>query len=244
MKPDSRGPWVALYAKTLYSKTFNLLTCVERSVFLQSLFMASRMEYDCLYNGHYYHLLPGQLVVSQRDLAEKCGRDCSRQIVRDTISKLVACGTITHSRAKSGTQSPSLITFINWDVYQRPLTHTTQSRTHSSTQLQPTDGIQPLINGGENASLQGSYKVDTQYNTQTRLEDKDSVVTQKRMNTKVPLLTFDPPTQSVVGELEEARQRFAAAFPKNDFAMTLEKMRVWIVKKGNPRPLDGNFNAC
>jgi hypothetical protein len=91
-----------------------------------------------------------------------------------------------------------------------------------------------LINGGENASLQGSYKVDTQYNTQTRLEDKDSVVTQKRMNRKVPLLTFDPPTQSVVGELEEARQRFSTAFPKSDFDMALEKMRVWIVKKGNP----------
>jgi phage replication O-like protein O len=63
---------------------------------------------------------------------------------------------------------------------------------------------------------------------------KNSSVVKKRMNQKVPLLTFDPPTQSVVGELEEAKQRFAAAFPKNDFATIMEKMRVWIVKKGNP----------
>jgi hypothetical protein len=70
--------------------------------------------------------------------------------------------------------------------------------------------------------------------TSKRLEDKEGVVTQKRMNRKVPLLTFDPPSQSVIGELEEAKQRFAAAFPKNDFTVVMEKMRVWIVKKGNP----------
>ena len=70
--------------------------------------------------------------------------------------------------------------------------------------------------------------------TSKRLEEKNSSVIKKRMNTKVPLLTFDPSTQSVVGELVEAEQRFAAAFPTKDFHAVMEKMRVWIVKKGNP----------
>lgn len=161
MTPDYKGPWIALYTKTARSETFNGLTCVERSVFLQGFLLAARMEYDCSYKGHFYHILPGQFVISQRDLAEQCGEGCTRQIVRSTIDKLVAAQTWTHSRAKSGAQSPSLITFINWGVYQRPLTQTTQSRTHRTTQLQPTDAPQPLIKGGENASLHGSYKVDT-----------------------------------------------------------------------------------
>ncbi len=63
---------------------------------------------------------------------------------------------------------------------------------------------------------------------------KNSSVMKKRMNTKVPLLTFDSSTQSVIGELVEAEQRFAAAFPHCDFKEAMETMRVWIVKKGNP----------
>jgi hypothetical protein len=119
------------------------------------------MEYDCLYNKHYYHLLPGQFVISQRELAQQCGDGCSRKIVRSTIDKLVTAQTWAHSRAQSGAQSPSLITFINWSVYQRPLNERAQSRAHSRAKLGPTDTPQPLINGGENASLQGSYKVGT-----------------------------------------------------------------------------------
>jgi len=157
MKPDSKGSWIALYTKTLYSETFNRLSCAERSVFLQCFFLAARMEYDCAYNGRFYHLLPGQFVISQRDLAKQCGEGCTRQIVRGAISKLVDLKTITHSRPQSGTQSPSLITFINWSVYQHTPKLTTQSRTQSTTQLQPSDTLQQLMNGGENAP----YKVGT-----------------------------------------------------------------------------------
>ena len=147
MTPEAKGPWIALYTKTVYSQTFNLLTCAERSVFLQSFLLAARMEYDCSYKGHFYHILPGQFVISLRDLAEQCGEGCSLKIVRDTISKLVASGTWTHERVQSRAQSPSLITFINWGVYQRPLTSRAQLGAHDRAQLGHTDGIQPLING-------------------------------------------------------------------------------------------------
>jgi len=159
MTPDYKGPWIALYTKTAHSETFNGLTCVERSVFLQGFLLAARMEYDCLYNKHYYHILPGQFVISLRDFAEQCGDGCSLKIVRSTIDKLTLAQTWAHGRAGRGAQSPSLITFINWGVYQRPLNERAQSRAHDKAQLGHTDTPQPLIKGGENDALHGSYKV-------------------------------------------------------------------------------------
>lgn len=162
MKPDVKGPWIALYTKTIYSETFNHLTCAERSVFLQGFFLAARMEYDCLYNGRFYHVRPGQFVISQRDLAKQCGEGCTRKIVRSTIDKLVASHTWAQSRAKSGAQSPNLITFINWSVYQHPVKERAQSRAQQGAQLGPTDTPQPCFKSEENHALQGSYKVYTQ----------------------------------------------------------------------------------
>lgn len=159
MKSDSLGPWIKLYTKTSHSKTFSELTFLQRSVFFQMLLMAARMEYDCIYGGHTYHLQPGQFVISLRDLAATCGKDCSLKIVRDTISKLAAAQTLTQFRAQSRAQSPSLITFINWSVYQRPLRERAQSRAHHRAQLGHTGGIQPLMNSGQNAALEGSKKV-------------------------------------------------------------------------------------
>ena len=185
MTPDYKGPWVALYIKTIYGKTFNQLSCAERSVFLQGLFLAARVEYDCSYDGHFYHVLPGQFVVSQRGLAKQCGEGCSRQIVRDTISKLEADGTWTCLRTQSGPQSPSLITFMHWGLYQRPLKRTTQSRTHRTTQLQPTDSIQPLMNGGENDALPCSYNVDTQTRLEDIVEQKEKPLGPPPLETKI-----------------------------------------------------------
>jgi hypothetical protein len=203
MTPDTKGPWIALYTKTIYSQTFNFLTCVERSVFLQGFLLAARMEYDCLYKRRFYHILPGQFVISQRDLATQCGEGCTRQIVRSTIDKLVAAQTWTHQRAKSGAQSPSLITFINWSVYQRPLTMTTQSRTHRATKLQPTDGIQPLINGGENASLHSSYKdvtVRPSFNGSKKPDKTEPSQDKPRKKTAAELAAMSPSARGTFAE--------------------------------------------
>lgn len=230
MKPDYRGPWVAIYHKTAHSETFLSLTCNERSIFLQSFLLAARSEYDCIYHGKTYHLLPGQFVTTLKDLANACGHGCTVWMVRQTIDKLKTASTWAHRTAYTSAQAPSLITFINWGLYQQPYEKSAH-RTAIETALEPhTEGIQSQSSiDGFLSNIEGTLSLDTQ----TRLV-KDSVVTQKRMNQKVPLLTFDPSTQSVVGELEEAKQRFAAAFPRNDFDMVMEKMRVWIVKKGNP----------
>lgn len=172
MKAETKnGAWIALYVKVLSSETFNKLTCAERSVFVQCLLLAARKERDFQYQGHVYHLMPGQLVISLRDLASQCGNGCSLKIVRTAIKKLVTSQTLSYSRAQygaqSGAQSPSLLTFINWRVYQRPLKERTQTRAQSWAELGHNDTSQDSINGGQNDPLHSSNTVYTQ----TRYKD-------------------------------------------------------------------------
>jgi phage replication O-like protein O len=136
-----------------------------------------------------------------------------------TIKKLVDRNVILRTVAQTGNA-----TLVRYEFNKHWGEWTTLPKSVTAHSSLPKMVIEPLPKQAPTISIK-----DT---TSKRLED--SVVTQKRMNRKVPLLTFDPPTQSVVGELEEAKQRFAAAFPKSDFDTSMETMRVWIVKKGNP----------
>jgi len=139
-------------------------------------------------------------------------------IVR-TIKKLVDRNVILRTVAQIGNT-----TLVRYEFNKHWGEWTTLPKSVMTHTSLPKMVIEPLPKQAPTISIK-----DT---TSKRL--KDSVVTPKRMNRKVPLLTFDPPTQSVVGELEEAKQRFAVAFPTADFDTVMEKMRVWIVKKGNP----------
>jgi len=162
MKPDVKGPWIALYTKTADSDSFQTLSCAERSVFLQSFFMAARMEYDCVYHRRTYHLLPGQFVCTLPDLAQRCGRGCSVKIVRRTLDKLKACLTWADGRADERADAPHLVTFINWGVYQWQPPMRADDRALPRNSIGQTEGIQSPFAPTENDALPSHYKVITQ----------------------------------------------------------------------------------
>jgi uncharacterized phage protein (TIGR02220 family) len=162
MKPDIKGPWIALYTKTADSDSFQTLSCAERSVFLQSFFMAARMEYDCVYHRRTYHLLPGQFVCTLPDLAQRCGRGCSVKIVRRTLDKLKACLTWADGRADERADAPHLVTFINWGVYQWQPPMRADDRALPRNSIGQTDGTQSPFAPTENDALPSHYKVITQ----------------------------------------------------------------------------------
>ena len=71
------------------------------------------------------HLQRGQLIISQREFAQKCG--ISRQELRTILDRLIA----THKITQTSTHKFSLITLVEYDC-------ATQSQTHSAPEKQPT----------------------------------------------------------------------------------------------------------
>ena len=90
-------------------------------VYIRLLLGASWSERD--YKG--VHLQRGQLIISQREFAEKC--DISRQELRTILDRLIA----THKITQTSTHKFSLITLVEYDC-------ATQPQTHSAPEKQPT----------------------------------------------------------------------------------------------------------
>lgn len=90
-------------------------------VYIRLLLGASWGERD--YRG--VHLQRGQLVISQREFADKCG--ISRQELRTILDRLIA----THKITQTSTHKFSLITVVEYDC-------ATQKPTRNTPEKQPT----------------------------------------------------------------------------------------------------------
>jgi uncharacterized phage protein (TIGR02220 family) len=167
MKPDYKGAWIALYRKTVNSDSLLSLSCAERSVFLQSFFLAAGTEYDFLYHGRTYHLLPGQFVITLDDFAKRCGHGCSVKIVRRTLDKLRVRLTWADGRVSQRADAPHLVTFTNWSSYQLGNGMRADERADTRVPLGQEE-CQQSLSGIDGFS---SKNEGITYDTQTRIED-------------------------------------------------------------------------
>ncbi len=113
-------------------------------VFLRLLLGAAWCEKD--FRG--VHLERGQLIISQREFAEKCG--ISRQELRTIINRLISTPRIT----LTSTPKFSVVTVLDYDC-------STHRATHKATANQPTINPPSLYNNTDiqNTDIQNSKKV-------------------------------------------------------------------------------------
>jgi hypothetical protein len=64
--------------------------------------------------GHEVALQPGELIVSEEELARLCGRGTSRKVVRTALRRLEAGGFLVRRRALPAGQCPSIITIKDY----------------------------------------------------------------------------------------------------------------------------------
>ena len=96
------------------------------AVVIHMLMMASHTEWESNYNGCRVKIKPGQFTTGARVLGEKTG--VQKDKVTEIWDELEADGMIKTQR----TNKYSLITFLNWSIYQNPSTQTgTQARRKS-----------------------------------------------------------------------------------------------------------------
>lgn len=123
------GGWIKLHRKTLNSVFYKSLMGKQRDVIITILLMADHEEKEWIYKGKKYKVLPGQVFSSLQGIADKCGKDCTRETVRTTINHAQQYGFLTKETHKTHT----LITVVNWGTYQGKHTDQTQDTPTNNT---------------------------------------------------------------------------------------------------------------
>lgn len=142
--------WIKLHRKILQSDFYKNLTGRQRDVIITLLLMADHEPREWVYEGKTYRTESGQVFTSFEKIREKCGKDCTREIVRATILNAENNHFITRISHKRHT----LITIENWGLYQSDnatLTQTEHKADTTQTRVIPT-----------NKNKRNIYSVDTQ----------------------------------------------------------------------------------
>lgn len=116
--------WIKVHRKILNSVFYKSLLGKQRDVIITILLMADHEEKEWIYKGKKYKTLPGQVFSSLQGIADMCGKDCTREIVRTTITHAEQYGFLTKETHKTHT----LITIENWEIYQDVYTRETQNK--------------------------------------------------------------------------------------------------------------------
>ena len=129
---------------------------VVKSLFLHCLLMASFKDFKWMGKN----LVAGQFITSYKSLSEELG--FSIQQIRTAIKKLESTGEIT----STSTNKYTIVTVLNWELYQIDEVESTQS----STNEQQTNNKQATNEQQHRKNVKNNKNVK-KYNTRTREGD-------------------------------------------------------------------------
>jgi len=122
--------WIKLHREILGKTIFKLSTPQQCKILIVILLRANHSPNEWQFKGNKYICQPGQFVTSYEELAEECGKGISVQNVRTALSKFEKLGFLTRKSTYDGT----LITIVNWALYQGT---TNETNTASNTEVTP-----------------------------------------------------------------------------------------------------------
>lgn len=177
--------WIKVHRKILESDFFKNLTGRQRDVIITLLLMANHESSEWEYKGKIYKTKPGQVFTSIEKIRQRCGKDCTREVVRQTLLNAERKHFITQDTHRTHT----VITIENWKKYQDSYTEDTQiehSLDTEHTQFTPTN---KNIRNKEYKNKRNIYKgFSTKLLTEVFGEDKEleeALRAFKEMRTKI-----------------------------------------------------------
>ncbi|MBP1907799.1 hypothetical protein J2Z32_004488, partial [Paenibacillus turicensis] len=132
--------WIRLHRKLMISDTFSRLTAVQKLIAIYIILNANHADgvwYD-KYKNIEVEIKRGQLVTSRKKIASEWfqnDKDVSEMKIRTCLDKLERIGFLT----KSSTNDYTLITVLNYEVYQGSDTDYNQEDNQVLTKSQPSD---------------------------------------------------------------------------------------------------------
>lgn len=161
--------WIKLHRCLLDKAVWQCLTEGQRVVMITILLLAGHEERHWMWKGNKYDLQPGQFITSRGNLAKKAG--VSVQTVRGALENLEKLEFITKETTKSNT----LITVLNWDVYQEREEKNNPTNNQRTTNKQPTNNQRTTTNKNDkNVKNDKKYTAEFEraWNAYPRKEDK------------------------------------------------------------------------
>ncbi len=139
---DDRG-WIKLHRSMMDSLVYRKSNFVQKTILFTILMMANHKEREYIFEGKKIVCQPGQFVTSVETIIDHCGEmKPTRQNVRTALELFKKCEFLTIKSTKRG----SLITIINWGVYQCGESEANQQTNQHLTNIQPTSNQHLTIN--------------------------------------------------------------------------------------------------
>lgn len=150
--------WIKLHRQLLKSTIWKISTPEQKTVLIALLLTANHCANDWEYKGQPYTCQPGQLVTSVNSIMEACGKGITDKKVRNALDKFVKHGVIE----KESSTKNTLITFVNWDKFQKGEINKGQSKGNEEADCGQTGVEQRATNKNVN-----NYKKENNYKKNT-----------------------------------------------------------------------------
>lgn len=108
---DNGSSWIKLYRQLVEDPVFFNSTGAQVKVLLALLCLAGWKDTQWDIYGEAMTIRPGQVMITERRLADMCGKDVSRGGVRKALERFTGLGVISTKKEKYGT----LVTVKNWE---------------------------------------------------------------------------------------------------------------------------------
>lgn len=122
--------WIKVHRKILNSEFYRGLTGRQRDVIITLLLMVNHEPREWIYKGVKYKTEPGQCITSLQKIADRCGKDCTREVVRATIKH----AENAHFLKQKTHTTHTVISIENWYKYQDTNTENTQVTHNTNTE--------------------------------------------------------------------------------------------------------------
>lgn len=132
---SKRADWIKLYRKFIEDPIYRNSTAPQVKVLLAVMCSAVWKEREWDIRGQKITLRPGQAFMTQRRLADICGKDVTRDVVRKSIARFEKMGFWTPKQTPQGT----LFTINNWGKYQQDDYTEPPQQTPASPQRAPSE---------------------------------------------------------------------------------------------------------
>ena len=136
---DNNG-WIKLHRCLIDKAIWACSTPEQKVVLITILLLANHEPKQWIWRGKKFEVQAGQFITSRENLARKAM--VSQQSVRSALNKLKELEFLTYESTKTGT----LITIVNWGLYQSREFETNQQANQEPTKSQPRANQEPTTN--------------------------------------------------------------------------------------------------
>lgn len=143
--------WVKIHRTILDSKTFSRLTAIQKLIAIYIILNANHKDgiwYD-KYKNIEVPVKRGQLIVSRKTIIEEWfsnDKDVTDRKLRTALDKLEKFNFLT----KHSTNNYTLLTVVNYDIYQSSIEESDQDNDHETTMRRPRNDHETTLNKNDN----------------------------------------------------------------------------------------------